>query len=147
MKLTLDANTRLNLIRSYSDTEVRVGELVLRRSCILTPDAVIADWAPGVLAELSAAALEPLFSLHPELVLLGTGRTQLFPPAMIRGAFAMRGVGLEVMDLGAACRTFNILVQEERRVAAALLLGGDRSAERPAEGTGGESFNQPIIRS
>jgi len=60
--------------------------------------------------------------LKPELVLLGTGSTQRFPPGAIRAALTACGVGLEVMDLGAACRTFNVLVQEERQVAAALFL-------------------------
>jgi uncharacterized protein len=53
---------------------------------------------------------------------LGTGPTQRFPAAGVRSAVTGRGVGFEVMDLGAACRTFNILVQEERKVAAALFL-------------------------
>jgi uncharacterized protein len=122
MKLTLDANTRVNLIRSYSSGEVHVGDRVLQRSCIVTPDAVIADWRPADVDDLQEADLESLFATQPELVLLGTGPAQKFPPGAIRGAFAKRGVALEVMDLGAACRTFNILVQEERRVCAALLL-------------------------
>ena len=66
--------------------------------------------------------LEPIFELRPELVLLGTGAQQRFAPADIRSAFATRSIGIEAMDLGAACRTFNILVQEERRVAAVLFL-------------------------
>jgi uncharacterized protein len=122
MKLTLDASTRVNLIRSYSATEVRVGELHLRSSCIITADTVVADWEPRSLEELSAAHLERLFALQPEVVLLGTGRAQRFAPAPIRAAFAERRVGLEAMDLGAACRTFNVLVQEDRRVAAALFF-------------------------
>ena len=63
-----------------------------------------------------------IFALAPELVLLGTGPTQQFASAQVRAAFAQRRVGIEVMQLGAACRTFNVLVQEERRVAAALFL-------------------------
>jgi uncharacterized protein len=66
--------------------------------------------------------LEPIFKLQPELVLLGTGARQRFAAAAIRAAFTARKIGLEAMDLGAACRTFNILVQEDRRVAAALFL-------------------------
>ncbi len=62
----------------------------------------------------------PIFALQPDVVLLGTGAKQMFPAGAIRQAFAARKVGLEVMDLGAACRTYNILVQEERRVAAVL---------------------------
>jgi uncharacterized protein len=122
MKLTLEAKSQVNLIRSYSAAEVRVGELRLQSSCIITADTVIADWEPRSLAELSAAHLEKLFALRPEVVLLGTGLVQRFAPAAIRAVFAERRVGLEAMDLGAACRTFNVLVQEDRRVAAALFF-------------------------
>ena len=122
MKFTLEASSRVNLIRAYSSTEVRVGEQSLRASCIVTADTVIPEWEPASYAELAPAHLEAILALKPELVLLGTGATQRFPPSPIRAAFIGRGVALEVMDLGAACRTYNILVQEERRVAAALFL-------------------------
>jgi uncharacterized protein len=123
MKLTLDANAAVTLIRSYSNGELQVGDSVFHRSCILTPDAVIPDWRPTKVSDLEEADLQALFALKPELVLLGTGDRQQFPPVTIRGAFARAGIGLETMDLGAACRTFNVLVQEERRVCAALLFG------------------------
>jgi len=122
MKLTLEAGSHVNLIRSYSATELRVGELRLHSSCIITADTVIAEWEPATLAQLSAAHLEKLFALQPEVVLLGTGLVQRFAPQAIRAAFLERGIGLEAMDLGAACRTFNVLVQEERRVAAVLFF-------------------------
>jgi len=124
MKLTLDANPAVTLVRSYSNGELRVGDLVFQRSCILTPDAVLPDWRPTRVDELEERDLEALFAVKPELVLLGTGERQLFPSVHIRGAFVRAGVGLETMDLGAACRTFNVLVQEERRVCAALIFGG-----------------------
>jgi uncharacterized protein len=85
-------------------------------------DALIANWPPATLDDLQVGHLEPILELRPELVLLGTGARQRFAPAHIRSAFAARGIGVESMDLGAACRTFNILVQEDRRVAAALFL-------------------------
>lgn len=122
MKFTLDADQGVNLIRSYSRGELRIGERVVHSNCIVSADAVITDWGPPRPAELEIAHLEPIFRLEPQVVLLGTGATQLFPPRHIRAAFTERGIGLEAMDLGAACRTFNILVQEERRVAAALFL-------------------------
>lgn len=124
MKLSLDAQSPLHLIRSYSAGEVRVGEGTFHRSCIVTPEGVIGDWRPASVEDLIEADLETLFAAQPQIVLLGTGATLRFPDARIRGAFAKRGVALETMDLGAACRTFNILVQEERRVCAALLFGG-----------------------
>lgn len=122
MKFTLEASSRVNLVRSYSPEEIRIGEQRLRASCIVTADALVTDWAPASFAELRPEHLEAILALKPELVLLGTGATQRFPPAEIRASLTARGVGLEVMDLGAACRTFNILVQEERRAAAALFL-------------------------
>jgi uncharacterized protein len=123
MKLTLDANKGVNLIRSYSSGELRVGEQVFHRSCILTPDTILSDWRPTKVEEITEADLQALFAMKPELVLLGTGDRQRFPSVQIRGAFVRAGIGLETMDLGAACRTFNVLVQEERRVCAALLFG------------------------
>jgi uncharacterized protein len=122
MKFTLEASSRVNLIRAYSAQEIRIGEHRLHASCIVTADTLISEWEPASFSELTVAHLEPILALKPEVVLLGTGPTQRFPPAAIRAALTARGVGLEVMDLGAACRTFNILVQEERQAAAALFL-------------------------
>lgn len=122
MKFTLDAREGINLIRGYKPGEVRVGEQVLHGNCIVTADALITDWNAPDPEHLEASHLEVIFELRPELVLLGTGSTQRFPPAAVRNAFFSRRIGLETMDLGAACRTYNILVQEERKVAAALFL-------------------------
>jgi uncharacterized protein len=122
MKFTLENSSNVNVIRSYSSEVLRIGEHSIRSSCIVMADALLANWPPATLDELQVSHLEPIFELRPELVLLGTGARQRFAPAEIRTAFAARGIGIESMDLGAACRTFNILVQEERRVAAALFL-------------------------
>jgi len=122
MKFTLEGNPNANVIRSYSADEIRVGEQSIRASCIVTPEALITDWPPATLDDLRLNHLEPIFELRPELVLLGTGVQQRFAPAEIRAAFGTRGIGIEVMQLGAACRTFNILVNEDRRVAAALFF-------------------------
>ncbi len=122
MKLTLEGNPNLNLIRSYSSGEIRVGEHSIRSSCLITADTLIANWPPATLEEMRLNHLEPILELRPELVLFGTGERQRFASGEIRAAFARAGIGVESMDLGAACRTFNILVQEERRVTAALFL-------------------------
>src|SRR5437868_11350654 len=94
MKFTLEASSRINLIRSYSSHEIRIGEQHLRASCIVTADKLVTDWAPASFAELRLEHLEAILALQPELVLLGTGPTQRFPPAEIRAALAARGVGL-----------------------------------------------------
>ena len=122
MKFTLESSSRVNLVRAYSPTELRIGEEHVRSSCIVSADRLITDWPPARLEALLPEHLQRIFELEPEVVLLGTGERQRFPPADIRAAFAARRVGLEVMDLGAACRTYNILVQEERHAVAALFL-------------------------
>ena len=122
MKLTLDARTDVNVIRSYAPGAVRIGEQTLHTHCIVAADRLIADWEVQSVDTLSAQDLEPVFALAPEVALLGTANAQRFPAREVRAAFAARGIGLEVMDLGAACRTYNILVQEARRVVAMLLV-------------------------
>ena len=122
MKFTLESGASANLIRGYSETELRIGTQHLTRSCIVTAERLITDWEPQTFAELTPAHLAPLLELAPELVLLGTGPTQRFATAAVIGELATRGIGVEAMQLGAACRTFNVLVQEGRRVAAALFL-------------------------
>jgi uncharacterized protein len=124
MKFTLDSRSDINLIRGYAAGEVRIGELVQQAPCIVSATQLILDWGARDVASLTAADLEPIFALQPDVVLLGTGLRQTFPARAIQQAFAARSMGLEVMDLGAACRTYNILVQEERRVAAALFPSG-----------------------
>jgi uncharacterized protein len=122
MKFTLEPATQTHLIRGYSATQILIGEQRIERSCIVSATRLVTDWAPAAFSDLEPAHLEAVFALAPELVLIASGATQRFASAAVRAAFAQRGVGLEVMHLGAACRTFNVLVQEERQVAAALFL-------------------------
>ncbi|HEX4269590.1 MAG TPA: Mth938-like domain-containing protein [Steroidobacteraceae bacterium] len=122
MKFTLENSSRVNLVRAYSRAELRIGEELVRSSCIVSADRLITDWPPARFDALRPEHLQAIFELEPEVVLLGTGERQRFPPADVRAPFAERRVGLEVMDLGAACRTYNILVQEERHAVAVLFL-------------------------
>ena len=122
VKFTLEPPSQWNLIRGYSESEVRIGEQSVRGSCLVTAERLITEWQPASFAALAPQHLEPIFALGPELVLLGTGPQQRFASAEVRAEFVRRGIGLEAMQLGAACRTFNVLVQEERRVLAALFL-------------------------
>jgi uncharacterized protein len=122
VKLTDETTPGTNFVRAYAAGEIRVGETVLRRSCVLSADRLITDWRPQTFAELTLADLDAVLALDPEIVVLGTGSRQRFPePALLASVYA-RGVGCEVMDLGAACRTYNVLVSEDRKVVAALLL-------------------------
>lgn len=120
MKLTLTSRGQ-NIIRAYAAGEVRIGEQTLHDNCVIAADNIV-EWSVQDVASLSVADLAPIFALNPEVVVLGTGERQQFPPPAIHAAFMAREIGFEVMDLGAACRTFNILLSEDRRVVAALLL-------------------------
>lgn len=122
MKLTDDSIGTIQLVRAYSPGEIRVGEQILTQSCLLRADKVIAQWRPQRIDELTADDLESIFALEPEIVVLGTGSRQKFPASSLLAKMLSRGIGCEVMDTGAACRTYNVLVSEDRRAVAALFL-------------------------
>lgn len=92
------------------------------RSVVLTRDQVLAEWLPDDFDALEAAHFQALLELEPEVILFGSGAHLRFPVPQLLRAPVEQGVGVEVMDTAAACRTFNILVAEGRRVAAALLM-------------------------
>jgi uncharacterized protein len=122
MKLTDEKIGGINLVRSYAPGEVRIGETVIRSSCLVKPDQIVSDWRPRTVAELSVADLEAVVAMKPEVIVIGSGPKQEFPAPEVIGAVLSRGIGCEVMDTGAACRTYNILASEGRTVVAALLL-------------------------
>ena len=120
MKLLLDTNTAILTIRAYKPGEVQVGERVLSAPFIISPQELITDWNPPAPAALDRAALEPLLALKVNLLLLGTGAALVRPPYALRQQLEARGIALEAMDLGAACRTYNVLATEGRLVAAGI---------------------------
>jgi uncharacterized protein len=120
MRLTLDADPRINLVRRYEPGLIVIGEQHITRPCIVTPQRLLQDWSASSIDELSEAQLQPLWALGAEIALMGAGERQEFPGAAIRAAFHSRGIALECMSLGAACRTYNILANEARSVLAGL---------------------------
>ena len=118
----------INLIRRYGADFIAIGENEIRESCIVSARS-FSPWAPRSVDELTPEHLAPLFALNPEVVVLSTGARQVFPRAFLRAEFATRKIGLEVMEIGAACRTYNVLVGEERQVLAAILLPGPKGPE------------------
>jgi uncharacterized protein len=121
MRFTQDLSSGINIIRAYGGGELRVNDTVYRGALILSASTLHAHPAIQNLDELIAIDPSHILALEPELVLLGTGTTQIFPAASFGAQFLRAGIGIEVMDTGAACRTFNVLVGEQRRVAALLL--------------------------
>lgn len=110
------------LIRSYSAGCITVGDTEHNQSLILTPERLISGWEPDNPEALQAEHFVLVAELEPEVVLLGTGKKLLFPHPAITADLLVQGIGVEVMDTAAACRTYNVLLSESRRVVAALLL-------------------------
>lgn len=91
-------------------------------SIVISPRRLVTDWAPQSMRELDEAHLQTLHSLKPELVLLGTGAKQVFTAPKLLLALQKYRIAVEIMDTGAACRTYNFLVADGRDVAAALMM-------------------------
>ncbi|MFI4891569.1 MAG: Mth938-like domain-containing protein [Steroidobacterales bacterium] len=122
MRFTEDASSGVNVIRGYAAGEIRINEQSIRDGVIVSATDLIVDPGLRSVADLSAEHHARALSLEPELVLVGSGMRQRFPEAGFGARYLSLGIGFEVMDTGAACRTFNVLVAERRRVVALLVL-------------------------
>jgi uncharacterized protein len=121
VKLHRAGPTAYNTITGYGEDHVLVNSQRHDSSLIVMPERVL-SWSPSDFSGLKIEDFKELENLGAEIVLLGTGPKQRFPHPRLTAPLASAGIGLEVMDLKAACRTYNILVAEERKVAAALLF-------------------------
>ena len=122
MKLHLDKSAQYNTITRYDAHHVQVGETRHESPLIVMPERIDTGWHAGSFDTLDEAAFAHLAGLGCEILILGTGMRQRFPQPRLMRALVEAGIGLEVMDLGSACRTYNILVAEHRNVAAALVF-------------------------
>jgi uncharacterized protein len=121
MRFHLQANAP-NVVTACTADGIRVGATSYHEGIVLTPDAVVPGWAPTGFAALRADDFASLLAYQPEIVLLGTGARQQFAHPRLLAALTESRVGVETMDTRAACRTYNILVAEGRRVVAAVAL-------------------------
>jgi len=122
MKLSLESAQGRNPFTGYGDGYVEVNGTRHRENVVVSAQAVSPAWVSGPLAAVTAADLEPLAAARPEIVILGSGAAFRFPGPEILAPLHRAGVGVEVMDTRAACRTYNILLGEGRRVMAALIV-------------------------
>lgn len=129
MRFTLDTPGSLS-VTGYSGEGIAVGGRLFRSSILILPDSV-RDWDCAGVDELDADRLASALAEAPEILLLGSGHRLQFPDAELGLQLGRRGIGLEVMDTRAACRTFNILLQEGRRVVAALIV--EAAAGQPGD--------------
>lgn len=123
MGFTLDENHAQFQVRAYSSDGIQINETIYTQSLIISPTRLIEHWPPQSLRDLRAEHLSCIIELSPAILLIGTGETLEFPQLDVYGTLINEGIGIEIMNTGAACRTYNALTAENRNVAAALILG------------------------
>jgi uncharacterized protein len=111
-----------NVVTALGAGWIRVGTQEFRDGLVLTSDTVVEGWAAGGFDALAEADFEVLLGYGPEIVLIGTGAAIRFPHPRLTRALTDAQIGFEIMDTAAACRTFNILAAEGRKVVAALIV-------------------------
>jgi len=122
MKFQPDTLDGVNVITRFDAGRLWVGSQPFTRSVLVPWTGPVLPWEPGAFEQLQAAHFERIAALKPEVVIFGSGpRIRFAPPALMRVLIEQR-VGVETMDTAAACRTYNVLVNEGRSVLAALLL-------------------------
>jgi uncharacterized protein len=122
MKLHLDRTSNLNLITGYQPGQVAINDTPYTTSLVVLPTRlIVAEWQVESFEALSEAHFRLLAGLDLEVLIFGSGAALRFPHPRLTACLLEARIGLEVMDTGAACRTYNILVADQRRVAAALL--------------------------
>jgi uncharacterized protein len=122
MSLHLDENSAHYQIRAYQSGVIQVNDRTFSHSIILTPEKLISSWPPQSIDELKREDLAIIIELRPAILLIGTGHTLHFPDLQIYGDLMNYGIGVEIMNTHAACRTYNVLTAEGRSVAAALIV-------------------------
>ena len=132
MKFQPDTIEGVNVITRYEAAGpaqvqgcVWVGATPFTHSVLVPWTGHVEPWQRGGFAALAAADFERVATLAPEVVIFGSGARLRFVPAALMRALIERGIGVETMDTGAACRTYNVLVTERRPVLAALLLSAE----------------------
>ena len=123
MKIHLEAGgINDHLIRAYTTGSVTINADTYEASLVVSRSSLILDWGPAVIDELNATHLDTILALEPELILIGTGDILTFPPTETLRPVIEAGIGYEIMDTGAACRTYNVLMAEGREIVAGLII-------------------------
>ena len=122
MKLQQDRSPGMMVFTAHGAGYVMVGVTRYEKPLVVMPDQVLADWPARDFTSLQEDHFAWLLRLAPEVLLLGTGAHLQFPHPKLYRALTEAGIALECMDTPAACRTYNILAAEDRKVAAAILL-------------------------
>jgi len=122
LKLHLANFDQQNVFSGYGEGYVMINKMRYDDNMIVMPDQLIKPWSVETVDQLELEHFNPVLQHKPEIILLGTGARIHFPDYALIARIIQSGVGFEVMDTQAACRTYNILIEEGRQIAAAILL-------------------------
>lgn len=112
------------IVTGYESGRVGINQIAHNRSLIVRPHELRTDWPVDTVEQLSVDHLQAILDAPPEVLLIGTGAVQQFPDRAVWRHLRSQGLGVEIMDTAAACRTYNLIMAEGRDVAAALIING-----------------------
>ena len=122
MQLTEEKSTALYTIRAYEPNQITINDELYTNNLIVSTHAIFTNWRPEEANDLQPADFDLILEAKPEVVLIGTGQIQVFPETVCLKPLIDANIGYEIMNTLAACRTFNLLANEQREVVAALML-------------------------
>ena len=122
LKMELDNDTKGYTINSYNEGVVVINDIPYENSLIISSSKLVANWPVNSISDINDVTLKPLIDLSPEIIIIGTGQNLKFPPPAALKSIINNGIGYEIMDTQAACRSYTILNSEYRRVVAGLII-------------------------
>ncbi len=122
MKLQPDKQPSLNTVSAYGPDYIEINAQRYTQSLLLSPESPVIEWSCTRFEDIKTEDFEQIAKLAPAVVIFGSGQRIRFPQAALIAPLIARNIGLETMDLQAACRTYNVLMAEGRKVVAALLI-------------------------
>jgi len=121
MHISLESNDK-HAVQSYSDTEIRINSNDYHKNLIVNADEIITDWPVKSIKMLDIEALTLVLDLKPEIIIIGHSQTGQFAPFPSMQFLSQQRIGLECMSIGAACRTYNVLLSELRNVVLGIMF-------------------------
>ncbi len=126
MKIELDSEfSTSNKIISYSNDSFKLKDTLIETNLVISKDRIIDNWSVDSYQNLATQHLDQIILWQPELIIIGSGKIPSFPNTELIAYAALKNIGLEIMDTGAACRSYNLLVDEGRDVVACLFLSNN----------------------
>ncbi|VAW62152.1 hypothetical protein MNBD_GAMMA09-276 [hydrothermal vent metagenome] len=122
MKFSEDYAIGSYVIHSYSDNGIEINNALYSKSLLISNNSLNTDWKINHIEQMGHSDWHSLLELKPEVILIGTGRELIFPPPSTYAPVIEQGIGIEFMNSNAACRTYNVLLSEDRRVVAGIIL-------------------------